>query len=625
MLQIKNRYFVDTCNRLVHFRGINLSNNSKFPFLPPLPTNESRNLYSTKTISFQGRPFPLQEADNHLRRLKYLGFNLIRLLVVWEAICPNSPENYDERYLDYLVELVKKMREYEFYVLIDAHQETWSRFSGGSGAPMWTFEQIGFEVRQFHEAGAAFMHQHTLHYNTRFWEANYAKLASATMFTLFFAGSDFAPLTCIQGENIQHYLQKHYLKAFQQVALRLASFDHVLGFEVMNEPSAGWIGQQDIRQLETQYRFGAMPTPLEAMASGSGNVCKVSNYTFDRWGRPKLKGKVLLNHRGIKVWQNGVKCIWKQHEVWDIDKNNLPVALKPNYFAQKHGQKVDFIQQYYLPFVKRFVEMIHRINPNKWIGIHQVREQPPLNWQQIDIKQAFFAFAWTDQVTCRTQKYHAWLNYDHKQQKILCTQKAIMTSFATQVKEQQEKATQLNKNAPAICIKTGIPFNLNKQKAYKTNNFDHINQALDFLLKALESQQQPYVLWNYTHNNRNDYGDGWNLEDYSIFSLSQRGKERDLYTGIRAIEALARPYPLFLAGKLTCLEFDYKKHILKIVFEHFEGVHAPTEIFLPEVHFPEDSLITVSDGKFEFMPYKQKLIYHHSIEKFIHTITIKRN
>lgn len=34
----------------------------------------------------------------------------------------------------------------------------WSRFSGGSGAPGWTFEVAGLNIKSFKETGAAYVH-----------------------------------------------------------------------------------------------------------------------------------------------------------------------------------------------------------------------------------------------------------------------------------------------------------------------------------------------------------------------------------------------------------------------------------------------------------------------------------
>ena len=192
--------FVDDFGRRVLLRGVNLAGSSKVPFSPPGATYIREGFFNHREVSFVGRPFPLDQADEHLERLREWGFNFLRLLVTWEAIEHAGPGVYDLEYLDYLVEVVKKASQYGFNLFIDPHQDVWSRFSGGDGAPGWTFEAAGFDITHFAETGAALVHAtHSGPYPRMVWHTNAAKLACATMFTLFFAGNDFAPKLKIDG------------------------------------------------------------------------------------------------------------------------------------------------------------------------------------------------------------------------------------------------------------------------------------------------------------------------------------------------------------------------------------------------------------------------------------------
>ena len=66
---------------------MNVGANSKLPFKPKLPSHErSNNFFDGNSVSFEGQPFPLDEADEHLQRIKGWGCNVIRFTITWEAI-----------------------------------------------------------------------------------------------------------------------------------------------------------------------------------------------------------------------------------------------------------------------------------------------------------------------------------------------------------------------------------------------------------------------------------------------------------------------------------------------------------------------------------------------------------
>ena len=107
------------------------------PRLPDGATHLPQGFFDHRDVSFVGRPFPLEEADEHFSRLRRWGCNFLRLLITWEAVEHAGPGQYDEPYLDYLYALVQKAGEHGLDLFIDPHQDAWSRFSGGDGAPGW--------------------------------------------------------------------------------------------------------------------------------------------------------------------------------------------------------------------------------------------------------------------------------------------------------------------------------------------------------------------------------------------------------------------------------------------------------------------------------------------------------
>ncbi|MEJ2118982.1 MAG: PAS domain S-box protein, partial [Alphaproteobacteria bacterium] len=76
--------------------------------------------------------------------------------------------------------------EYGIDVFIDPHQDVWSRWTGGDGAPAWTMEAVGMDITKLDEVGAAIVHNvHTGPYPHMIWDTNNYKFGTCTMFTLF--------------------------------------------------------------------------------------------------------------------------------------------------------------------------------------------------------------------------------------------------------------------------------------------------------------------------------------------------------------------------------------------------------------------------------------------------------
>jgi len=116
-LDVLSSRIVDEQGRTLLLRGPNLSNSNKFPnpsgsFIPDW---------------IDGEVF----ADIAAR-----GFNSVRFLLVWEAIEP-EPGVYDELYLDRVEEIVHMAEAHGIYMILDMHQDIFSRVYGGDGAPAW--------------------------------------------------------------------------------------------------------------------------------------------------------------------------------------------------------------------------------------------------------------------------------------------------------------------------------------------------------------------------------------------------------------------------------------------------------------------------------------------------------
>ncbi len=80
-------HLTDFGRSVLTLRGLNVGGNTKQPSNPDTPSHiRDGFLENGDHVSFVGRPFPLQDADQHLARIKGYGYNVIRFLVTWEAI-----------------------------------------------------------------------------------------------------------------------------------------------------------------------------------------------------------------------------------------------------------------------------------------------------------------------------------------------------------------------------------------------------------------------------------------------------------------------------------------------------------------------------------------------------------
>jgi hypothetical protein len=124
LFHLDGKHIKDGSSRTILLRGLNLSGASKNPSYPSkIPSHQLEEFFDHKKARFIGRPFPLEKADVHFQRLKQWGFNFLRFIVTWEAIEHEGPGKYDLEFLDYIIKVLHKAKEYGFKCFIDPHQD----------------------------------------------------------------------------------------------------------------------------------------------------------------------------------------------------------------------------------------------------------------------------------------------------------------------------------------------------------------------------------------------------------------------------------------------------------------------------------------------------------------------
>jgi endoglycosylceramidase len=197
-LGVRCNMLVDSQGRTVLLHGVNARVNGVFDVtfddgrkpLEPIP--------------------PFTAADAH--QIRSAGFNALRLPINWSAIEPTESGGFDERYLDKVATVVDLCRASGLYVLIDLHQDAYSKELGEDGAPLWAIapppsQKLGGPLTDL--------------------DARRLSKQVIDAFTTFFGATS---------DGLR--LRERYAKMLAHVAARFAKDDAVVGFELFNEPLA---------------------------------------------------------------------------------------------------------------------------------------------------------------------------------------------------------------------------------------------------------------------------------------------------------------------------------------------------------------------------------------------------
>ena len=188
-LRAEDRAFVAEDGARVILRGVNLGADAKLP------------------------PFRPQLSDQDFGRLKALGFNVVRLPFIWEAFEP-AAGHFDESYLDAYAQLATMAARHEQFVIVDFHQDAYSRYLAGGcgdGFPKWTLPPEVTPATPDNGPGCAS------------WAVN----------MVFDAGVRAAWQGFFANTN---GIRDHYLAMVGRVARRMATQATVIGYDLLNEP-----------------------------------------------------------------------------------------------------------------------------------------------------------------------------------------------------------------------------------------------------------------------------------------------------------------------------------------------------------------------------------------------------
>ena len=144
--------------------------------------------------------------------LARLGFNVVRVGVIWKAVEPH-PGVYDDHYLAHIAGTVRALAAHGISSLLDFHQDMYNEVFQGEGAPNWAVQSDGLPIA--HNG----------------FSANYYTSPALQRAEDHFWANSPGP----GGVG----LQDRYAAAWRHVAKVFRTVRGVLGYELFNEPSAG--------------------------------------------------------------------------------------------------------------------------------------------------------------------------------------------------------------------------------------------------------------------------------------------------------------------------------------------------------------------------------------------------
>ena len=251
--------------------------------------------------SSQSRYPPLCQSD--IDAMAAMGFNSIRLPVSWSLLEPRRGE-FSQTYLDRVAQVVEWAGSAGLYVIIDMHQNAYSKFVGAgpgvdltynSGAPQWATNTDGLPSRVFQSKR----------------ELNAAVFQAFTNFWYDRAG-----------------IQDEYIKTIAFIASRFKDNSTVAGYSLFNEPQPGWSlppGYEDLLLFPFYRRV------IDAITgAGDGLPCWTGFFMPASCGYPDLG---VHDQRHLVFLETGL-----MREITDSPTHlGLPVSSYPNVVLSIHG------------------------------------------------------------------------------------------------------------------------------------------------------------------------------------------------------------------------------------------------------------------------------------------------
>ena len=227
-LSSSKKFILDKYNRYIIFHGVNIVYK-----LPP---------YLPNTEKFDGQYSLTFNED--IKILKKLGFNFVRLGIIWEAVEKKEGE-YDYDYLNQIKNIINNLGKNGIFTMIDNHQDMFSRKFCGEGVPYFYVNKLNYDNNCESNYLSKFYHFIGLckpfkSFNYRYDKDGLPLIEDCVKrpFGDYHFTSDFTS-SYLKFYNNENGIQEKFIEFWKVVVKYFKNNEYVIGYDFWNEPFTG--------------------------------------------------------------------------------------------------------------------------------------------------------------------------------------------------------------------------------------------------------------------------------------------------------------------------------------------------------------------------------------------------
>ncbi len=243
-------------------------------------------------------PATAQFDETHIEMMASYGFNCIRLLFNWSAVEPNRNE-YDYNYIERIREVILAAERNGIYVLLDLHQDAYSKFIFSTRENSCSFHQKGWD-------GAPL----------------WAVLTDNKSVCSRDGSRENVPAVVRAWQNLwdnSQGIQDRLIEMWKLIVGELGHHENVIGYDLINEPSLGSSSLTDQQnKLSEFYRF-----TIDAIRKTEGENNQTEKMiffepavTFNGEGIPSVSATNFTSDRNI---------VFAPHNYFEVISNILTI------------------------------------------------------------------------------------------------------------------------------------------------------------------------------------------------------------------------------------------------------------------------------------------------------------